>query len=307
MKTFEYDLALPVHRRLAPIFIAFEDKIDTFVEHIDKLLGPYKVGLSVLGAMQSSIEQKALHRDELQYISEHTGLSFMETLFMQLIYETSSACTTGINNNFYLRTMDWEMPFLKDYTIQLNVTRSGVPLCQAITWLGYVGFMTAWNESSLVAVNYRRTAPMSILSLYGNVQRLASMNWPVGYLVREVMTSNKNLRWFHGAPLVSPCYITVLDFKKSEDSKVIVRDPTKCVHTRTSDDGLLVQTNCDMKNRGENILYSFERITSFETLDVEESDTVDSLLEKVLVFPVKNDATIYYWAMYAGEVRVDVA
>lgn len=304
MQCFDYDLDLPMDKRLAPIFIAFDEKIDTLVRHVDTLLRPYSSALTVLGLMEASISKNAMYADELQYITEHTGLTFAETLFMQLIYEASSACTTGCNANFYLRTMDWEMPFLKDYTIQLNITRSGVPVCKAITWVGYVGFLTTWTDAEMIAVNYRRTCDMTIGTMLNNAQRVAAMYWPVGYLVREVAVGARSSSTLSSATLVSPCYITILDLKNSSKSKVIVRSADRCTSVRAPNEGVLVQTNCDAKGVGCDILHSFARITSFEKLLVEEEDDIDALVAKALTFPIKNSSTIYYWALYRGEVRV---
>lgn len=203
------------------------------------------------------------------------------------------------------------MPFLKDYTIQLNVTRSGVPVCQAITWVGYVGFLTTWTEERMIAVNYRRTRDMTVGTMLNNAQRVAAMCWPIGYLVREVAVGARHISTLSSARLAlliasGPCYVTILDLRKSEKSQVIVRNAEGCLEIRSPKEGVLVQTNCDVKGMGEDILHSFARMTSFEELAVEKTDDVDSLLEKVLVFPVHNDATIYYWALYHGRVCVGI-
>lgn len=40
-----------------------------------------------------------------------------------------------LNIRIHVRTMDWAMDFLKDYTVQLNFTRNGKTLFKASSWV----------------------------------------------------------------------------------------------------------------------------------------------------------------------------
>jgi hypothetical protein len=73
-------------------------------------------------------------------------------MLLQLSYE-SRGCTsiaTVINGNAVLaRTLDWDLPELRDLTIELDVRHGTTPLYTATTFAGYVGILTAMRPGNI--------------------------------------------------------------------------------------------------------------------------------------------------------------
>jgi hypothetical protein len=253
----------------------------------------------------------------LKYIASKIRLSLAETIVLQLVYELSSACSVGIfninNKEFYIRSMDWPMEFLKPLTIEMEITRDDRKIGSAITWIGYVGFLTAnsYDESNKtikynIAINYRRSKDMTISALINNALKTLSLSWPIGYLVRDVIEREHSLavakHRLQTAYLVSPCYISC--YVPDEKSFIITRDPKSTVSCREQD---LVQTNCDHNDNDEknNILWSHERRHLMANIaqrchDQQLTD-MTTIVNKFLVHPILNEETVYYHAHFNGK------
>lgn len=66
---------------------------------------------------------------------------------MNLSYELFATCTSIIvpdkdGNPLHCRTMDWDLPALRDLTLEVEFQRNGKTLYHATTWAGYVGILT---------------------------------------------------------------------------------------------------------------------------------------------------------------------
>ena len=125
------------------------------------------------------------------------------------------------------------------------------------------------------------------------------MNWPVGYLIRDICEKNLSYKdmLYHlcNAKLVSPCYITVCGTK--QHPKIITRDPSGYSSYK---DEYVVQTNCDQLKTEPDILYSVKRRTMIENIIAENNNNFRSIEDMVIKFnkyPVINDETIYYSIM----------
>ena len=279
------------------------DKFPNLVQEIRSFLQPYStmmtgIRLALFLAPKSAI----FHYDEIEYFSKAIGLEFHEILVMQLIYELSSACTTGVMSTphgpLFFRTMDWEMDFLKRLTIGLDLTRGGRPVGRVLTWVGYVGYLTAMTDSYNIAINYRRTQDLSVSSILNNLYRIITRRWPVGYLVREIidreMSASAAKMTLQESQLVTPCYITLHCKDQSIDSVVITRDPQGSADVRTTD---LVQCNVDHDKEEPNILYSLERRSTFRRIErgITPLDSLDEIVKPLTIFPIVNDHTIYVY------------
>ena len=81
-----------------------------------------------------------------------------------MVYEASTTCTSIVVEHsengkpIHIRTMDWELPFLKPLTIDVVYTRNNQIVANATTWAGYVGVLTGMafcDTPFSVSVNYR--------------------------------------------------------------------------------------------------------------------------------------------------------
>lgn len=317
---YDFDLDMPVENRWGLIFDAYADQLPELKNKLRTILDSFGIASTLVKPIYSfTPEDNIMHYDEIRYISQRIGLSPFEVLLMQLIYETSSACTSTVlkvgPNEFFLRTMDWPMLFLKDITIGLNIKKNNKVIGKAITWLGYVGFLTGTNavKDYTIAINYRTTTEISVISLVKNLRRTIGLKWPIGYLVRRIVEENLAFydaqKMLETAELISPCYITI--YVPNYQTYMITRDCDKLVDTRTDN---LVQTNCDWNKlelirQGEpNILWSLERISQVEvTQDLineinENQDlTTDDILKFLIKHPIYNEETIYVHYQYMGK------
>lgn len=232
-----------------------------------------------------------MYYDELLSISNMTKISLDKLLIMQLIYELSSACTTIVTKDKIMyRTMDWPMLFLKDLTIEVEFVKHGKALFKATTWVGYVGIFTAmnYNYHYAVAVNYRRTKEIDLMSFIGNAIATLNMKWPIGYYVREVFSKNVNYQTakqsFKDVTFISPTYISM---SSEEECCVLTRDAEQLYNERTSLP--LIQTNVDFDKSTPDILYSNQRRVICQDVLTNSDDFATHLS----VFPIINEETIY--------------
>ena len=54
--------------------------------------------------------------------------------------------------------MDWDLPILKELTIQINFKRRDKTVFTGTTWVGYIGVLTGMKARAFsVSINYRQT------------------------------------------------------------------------------------------------------------------------------------------------------
>ena len=310
---YDFNLDLPVEKRWGPIIDAYDDYLPRLRDQLILILGQFGFATNIIKPIyQLTSEDNIMYYDEICYIAGRIGLDPYEVLLMQLIYETSSACTAAVlkvgSKDFFFRTMDWPMMFLKDITIGLNIRKAGQLIGKVTTWLGYLGFLTATNtiDNYTLTINYRRTKEISIGTLVKNLYSAVSMKWPIGYLVRYVIENSINktdaLDSLTKAELISPCYITM--YVPNGETSIITRDCDKTVDIRTSE---LVQTNCDWNRTEPNILWSIERVSAIknvqDVLDRSQNPSSKKILKLLLKHPVLNEETIYVHFQYGNEYR----
>jgi|SRR5579872_1810797 len=312
IKFFDFDLETTATARWGPIIDAHLDVLPNVTKQLHRLIDSFGFATSVIKPFYDWCNKdNVYHYDEIQYVAQRLGMEPFHILLMQLIYETSSACTStiltyGNNKKLFFRTMDWPMDFLKSITIGLNVKRGSKQIAKVVTWVGYVGFLSANNiqERYTIAINYRRTCNPTILSMLYNLNRIRQLIWPIGYLIREVIEQNIKestvATILQSRPIVSPCYITI--YSPENTSYVITRDCDQTVDIRSTN---LIQTNCDWNKTSPDILHSIKRrdlaqqiqdkITSDKITD--EAEIVKLLMQE----PIINEETIYLMTMHVND------
>lgn len=318
VKSYIINLDLEPEKRWTKVILDHKQHFPRVVKEIDTILKSAGIlgGLSKVFVGLFASLGNIMYKKELEAISLLSDVPMNKLVLMQICYEMFSACTSivirGKNRNYHFRTMDWEMGFLRNLTINVTFVKGGKELYKATTWAGYVGVVTGTNREYSLALNYRRSNG----TLIGNVIRTMGMKWPVGYLIRYVFDNNMDYDQAYTAlctyKLISPCYITMCRFKDS--AKIIVRNHDKLVDFRqlTNDvnNGYLIQTNHDVNENGDcdgnvNIMWSFERYK--HALDViQEKYNFDSdgvcnqvdidqvlLMKNLMSIPIINPHTIY--------------
>lgn len=320
-KYYDFDLELEPSKRWGPIIDDHQQFIPGLYENLRKLLDNFGMALQVIRPFYELTSKDSIYYyDEITYIAGRIGLSPYEILLMQLVYETSAACTSTVisygpnDEKLFFRTMDWPMLFLKDLTIGLNVKRGDKLICKVVTWVGFIGFLTATSidEKYTVSVNYRQTQEPNIWSILTNLNRLRQMIWPVAYLVRDLMERRvkRNIAFtqLQGTKIVSPCYLTFFNHNKpTSTSYVITRDWDQTVDLRNSD---IIQTNCDWGKSSPNILYSLERrklVAKIQKFATKNKDLKpEQIIEILQRFPIINEETIYLFCKYKDQEKLFV-
>jgi len=297
---FTFNLDLDPKLRWAEILNHFQSRTHILKSYATQIINQYSKVLPI--AKLAFNPDEIMYREELEYIASCVDMELFHIVLLQLLYETSAACTTGIfdcaGTKLLIRTMDWPMEFLKDFTIGLNIYSGNTQIASAVTWVGCVGLFTATNliHKHTVCVNYRRTVEMSIGKFLKNAYRTKKMNFPISYLVREVITNttgiNDTIRSLELTKLISPVYFTVFDFANLDESKscIITRDCDKLVDTRYDN---LVQTNCDNDKTEPNILYSIDRRRLVRDIQYFRYHDKEKIIREFMQFPIMNEETIY--------------
>jgi hypothetical protein len=311
-KRLPFDLDKNPADRWTNIIEIYKDKIPRMKEEINKIFKDFGLTGIVRKALDWFIyfySNSILHREELLSIAKATGLDFEQVLLMQLMYEMNAACTTLITNAdgkpVMFRTMDWDLSFLRELTVELSVLRNGQEIAVIPTWVGCVGFFTAFirgkDENYAIALNYRRTFQSSeggLLTILKNTVRTLRLIWPCSYLIRYICESHAsfdNAKWILSSfRLISPCYLTLFHPTKS---CIITRDADEAVDIRHE---LLYQTNIDAEQYGnkntDNIVWSRQRETILRDRIGNNGNkfvSVKELLENLNQWPIYNVETIY--------------
>lgn len=312
MKYYNFNLDKAPSERWVEIFEQNESLIKDLKKHIQSLLKAYSSSILLLKPFFNSFDKsKIMYYEEITYIAKRIGLSKMECVLMQLMYESSAACTTAVikinKKEFFLRTMDWPQDFMKDITIGLNIIKNSKVIAKATSWIGYVGLLTASkiDPNYTISINYRRTKDITLQSLTENLIRAYQMRWPIGHLIRSIMeedysvsTAKSMLEEFQ---LISPCYFIL--YVPGKKSYVITRDPDKAVHVRADQ---LVQANCDFDKTFPNILWSLERVQLINKMEEKLNSyktklSSEEILKHLLVHPVLNEETVYIHYQYEDD------
>lgn len=307
---YDFDLDLNPADRWIIIFNLFEPKFPKLRKHINKLFKQFESILPVIKEVFNLINtDQIMFYDEIKYIAHRMNLAIYEVILLQLIYETSAACTTAIfevgESAYFLRTMDWPMSFLKNITIGLNIKRNNKSIAKVIGWVGCVGFFTVQTDTYTAAINYRRTEEASVVSIISNAYKTLNMNWPISYLVRYAIEKQLDrsvaIKLFETAKLISPTYITICAYATDnkiciKESVIITRNWDTLVSTRSDN---LIQTNCDCDKDEPDILWSLERRELFNILidELNELETCSKkiIMKTILVAPILNQDMIYVY------------
>jgi acid ceramidase len=323
-KTYKINLDIAPELRWNKVI---EDHLSLFpnvLNHIDQMLKSYGF-MGKCAQFTCKFFHKIgsiMYKKELTSISKQANIPIDKLILIQIIYEMCACCTSVVipiqtgndpGYNLHFRTMDWEMDFLRDLTINVEFYKKGRLLFKGVTWAGYVGIVTGMNESYSIAINYRRSNG----TIMGNMMRTLRMKWPIGYLTRHIYEQDL---WFSDAremlqfsPLIAPCYITLCaSTAKIGNSVVLVRDNKETVnikHIGFEDRPYLVQTNCDDNEDINNIMWSHERVRKVEQLacnytHMDTDEIIDLVLNKYYTYPIINAHTIYVCVMVPNEFRL---
>ena len=216
---------------------------------------------SVLEGHLTRLGRREDWMDEMRGIAEHSNgsITFDSLVNLNLSYELTEECgCTSIvsrrsDGTIYLaRTLDWMWTdILRSLTIQVRFVRGKKELFTASTIAGYVGVLTGVRKRLSVSINYRQ-----------DVGDIGSTDdaWPIGFLVRHVMTSSQDCdyqmakRIFSRENLWSPCYVImagghgegcIITRGSTFVEKLENLEESSSSSTRSRRPKVLIQTNID--------------------------------------------------------------
>ncbi|KAL9654092.1 hypothetical protein ABK040_011635 [Willaertia magna] len=302
---YEINLDLPPKDRWYQVIQDYKSKFPKLIEFLDSeissLLGgglKAKFAKGFLNMLFSIFVKSGAvyYKEELEAIANQANVPLGLFSLIQLSYELFACCTSIIKQDYnnvpiHVRSMDWEMPILREYTVQLNFTRNGKTVFKASSWAGYVGILTGCRVGAFsVSINFRRTED----GTFGkNVLKSITSGWPISFLVREVLQDctsyEEACAVLQNSKLIAPVYITVAGCHEGQ-GKIITRnretysyentlslntvlylDKTVNNYVYDASNYALIQTNVDWwledkEKKKCNILYSRERLKKAQSL-----------------------------------------
>jgi hypothetical protein len=228
------DLDLAPKQRWASFMAIYKDAVlsadailDAQLRAVAPRLGPIVRSLVETASSAAASLNKVMYIEDIRALAELTGLPLGRAIALQLIYEASALCTSIVADMdprqrattcpAHIRTMDWEMDFLRPLTVELVYVRDGKPLFICTTWAGYVGVLTGMRTDTFrtannfsVSVNFRAPGDGTI---WTNLNRTLDGAWPIGFLVRHALEKaadyEQATHWLRYSDLIAPCYFTV--------------------------------------------------------------------------------------------------
>jgi hypothetical protein len=291
--TFSIQLDLPVQERYKEL-VSFYD-IPSISHEIESLYDSFYLPHDISKLLPPQTINKLMYTDEISFWSKTFNIPFYKILLLQLVYELHSGCTTVILNKTMYRTMDWPLVFLKSITYHAIVFNNGRQIYEGICWLGTVGLFTGKNDSFSIAINYRRTKPISIQTFLDNIQRAIKGYYPVSYLVRHVLETN-SLDLLERSSVISPVYYIVNPFD-GKQPYILIREYESFVK---KEDTYVIQTNTDTPTSQPNIMFSHERHSILE----HAISNNENIIKTMKTYPILNEDTIYFSILSNTKINI---
>ena len=215
IKKYKVSLDLPPEHRWTEVLTDNLSKLTRVVGELDKLIPKGWISYGVEKMLATAAYMNIVYYSaELRAISAITKIPLGKLVILQLYYELNAHCTSIVTNSkqgpCLTRTMDWELPLLKELTIEVEFMKEGRRLFDATTWVGCVGIFTGMKPGAFaVSLNYRRTNDSALL----NVAKTILYSWPTSFLIREVLTNAQSyeeaVSVLSNSKIIAPCYFIV--------------------------------------------------------------------------------------------------
>ena len=309
---------------------AVEKLVDSTLTELAPRLGSFASSFIQLVTSAANRSGKVYYHEELAGIAAKADMPVGKLVAMQLIYEAAAHCTSVIvpvrvatahrvsggddvlpaaaassysSSSLdltrvvmaHIRTMDWEMDFLRPLTIEVDMTRNDRVVCTGTTWVGYVGLLTGFASRVDTTANSdettvtetvapparsgdRRTSSSSCSfslsvnfrsvgsgTFWTNVSKALGDSWPIGFLARETLTEavgyEQALSWLRSSKLIAPCYFSVCGATLGQAALVTRDRDTEEQFWPFQQRGHIVQPNMDHWSHDpeESIMMSVQR------------------------------------------------
>lgn len=321
MKRYRIDLSLPPSQRwtnvIRDLYVPMQDLKAAYAKAVKHELGTWSFVQNLVKVMPVPV---ALH-DELRGIAEQSGVPYDTLLGLNVGYDFITGCTSAVirdNNNdiIHARTLDWDLPELKDLTIQADFIKDGRQVFKAITWAGFVGIYTAMSAHAYsVTLNYRKPDTYSLFRLWTKSLNLCLRKPCNSFMLRHALETVQDFEQFTAfvtdVETLAPCYLILA----SGDTGMVITKGSKnkdVKKIRQIREDLIVQTNDDIGHMyldynqwaaGDPLLLSSKlRHDQFYRNVKLQQHTFEEILR---ARPTTTDFTIYAGLMRPGRQALD--
>lgn len=238
--------------------LEFSPKLQTLVTLVDNDLG--KVADSL----------PAPYGDEIKGIANVTGINLGEVVLFNIFYEVFTLCTSLVaqdanGNVYHARNLDfgvflgWDLKndtwviseLLRPLVANVEFTKNGVVQYKAVTFVGFVGLITAVKPNTLsYSMNERFGVNGGYIGLFEWIIGINRNQAWVTLLARDIFETpgvdfEKAVKMFSSTPILAPCYY-ILAGPQPNQGAVVTRDRAQSVDIwRMNETWFLVETNYD--------------------------------------------------------------
>mmetsp|Transcript_43988 Transcript_43988/g.61828 ORF Transcript_43988/g.61828 Transcript_43988/m.61828 type:complete len:449 (-) Transcript_43988:44-1390(-) len=325
--TYRIDLDANEQDRWTQLVTEYKQELRAVEQIVDRLIadatGRWAGFVSGFGESLFSTITKigaVYYGEELKSIARTTNLPLGKLTLLQLVYEAAASCTALISEGpdgrpLHARTMDWEMEFLRPLTVNLEFYRGDEVVFSGPSWVGYVGMLTGVRSGEYsISVNFR----ISNGTFWDNVKKAISKSWPIGFLVRDILSRTKTydnaVARLVDSPVIAPTYFMIAGSQPHQGRQITrERDSSEQPLTLSKERRFLIQPNMDhwSSDYRDDIMNSRQRRTLAESLitaslqekgHLSENDFWTILSQE----PIFNGLTVYGAAMSPSKGKCEV-
>lgn len=288
------DLSLPPEQRYVGLAEAYKQDLLSLTSLFDDVVSAFLPGVSLVWIKRlAHILLRRVYTneetEELRGIGRVTGIDMYLLVALNVLLDLLMGCTSGaaMSRNpadseakmLHFRTLDWGMDGLRKLVVQLEFVRSSESdevLATSITYVGFVGVLTAVRKDLSVSLNFRPNHDMSskaanfrfyashLLVLLGFRQSISSLLRQ--YILPPAQSTDLFGSWFrwlprrqiglHSLQTISstlpqtPTTAAYLIFCDGKRSLVLEKDHRSAVTLESS--SFIVATNSDLETASPN-------------------------------------------------------
>jgi len=276
--TYVVNLDLPAEQRWVDISKKYSQQISNMVTYIKKFVLEFSPQLQkLIDIVDNDLGQFANtlpngYGDEIKGIANATNIQLGELMLYNMFYEIFTLCTSIVGQDqngkmYHARNLDfglflgWDLTndtwiiseLLRPLIINVNYTRNNELLYKSVTFVGYVGLITAVKPGEFsYSMNERYGIDGGYIGLFEWILNINRDQAFATLLARDIIERD-NVDFyevsalFAKTPLLAPCYYIIAGPNPNEGA-VITRDregDRDIWQLGTNNTWFLVQTNYD--------------------------------------------------------------
>jgi hypothetical protein len=167
---YTIDLSLPPAKRYVKVADDYRHELQNLQSLFDQLLAATRLPTGLVHVLTRLLLRK-LHSEEqtqeIRGISQAIRVPMYLLVAYNVLLDLFMGCTSGGarvtsdrsqgSTMVHFRTLDWDMPELRDVVVQFDYVgeRGGQVIASAVSYVGFVGVLTAVRKDLSVSLNFR--------------------------------------------------------------------------------------------------------------------------------------------------------